>query len=216
MLIFKKEKAVIELILKHIGTTRDCVQSAIDSLKTYLVADLSESRASITEVTRLESAADDLLREIRDLLYSGAYLPQIRGDIYGLMTTIDKVGNRAEDCFDCFYYQKPEIPEEFSGQITEILDLTSECFHSFEKGLRAYFGPKDKLEKVRKHSKRVRETESRIDKIERELTSRIFTSSIDKAEMLHLRRCLHKTVRISDAIENAADRLEWVSVKSIV
>lgn len=216
MLIFKKEKAVIELILQHIATTRDCVQSTIDSLKAYVAGEFSESRASISQVNQLESEADTLLREIRELLYSGAYLPQIRGDIYGLMSAIDKVSNKSEDCFDCFYYQSPEIPEEFEAELVAILDLTLECFASFEKALNAYFGPKDKLNKVRKHSKRVSELESRIDEIEREMTGRIFKSSMDKGEKLHLRRSLHKVVRISDATENAADRLEWVSVKSVV
>lgn len=216
MLIFKKEKAVIELILQHIDTTRNCVQSTIDSLKAYVAGEFSESRDSISQVNRLESEADTLLREIRELLYSGAYLPQIRGDIYGLMSTIDKVSNRAENCFDCFHYQAPEIPKEFETGMIAILDLTMECFHAFEKALKAYFGPKDKLDKVRKHSKRVSELESRIDEIEREMTTRIFKSSMDKGEMLHLRSCLQKTASISDATENAADRLEWVSVKSII
>jgi len=216
MLIFKKEKAVIELILQHIDTTRNCVQSTIDSLKAYVAGEFSESRASISQVNRLESEADTLLREIRDLLYSGAYLPQIRGDIYGLMSTIDKVSNKAENCFDCFHYQAPEIPAEFEAEMVAILDLTSECFASFEKALKAYFGPKDKLEKVRKHSKRVSELESRIDEIERAMTARIFKSSLNKGEMMHLRSCLQKIASISDATEDAADRLEWVSVKSVI
>jgi predicted phosphate transport protein (TIGR00153 family) len=216
MLIFKKEKAVIELILQHIDTTRNCVQSTIDSLKAYVAGDLSEAKASISQVNQLESEADTLLREIRDLLYSGAYLPQIRGDIYGLMSTIDKVSNRSENCFDHFHYQAPVIPAEFETEMVAILDLTAECFLAFEKALKAYFGPKDKLEKVRKHSKRVSELESRIDEIERTMTTRIFKSSMDKGEMLHLRACLQKVASISDATENAADRLEWVSVKSII
>jgi predicted phosphate transport protein (TIGR00153 family) len=216
MLIFKKEKAVIELVLQHIDTTRNCVQATIDSLQAYIAGEFSESRASISQVNQLESEADTLLREIRDMLYSGAYLPQIRGDIYGLMSTIDDVSNKAEDCFDYFHYQTPNIPEEFKPEMAKILELTLECFLSFEKALRAYFGPKDKLDKVRKHSKRVSEMESRIDEIEREMTVRIFKSSMDKGDKLHLSGCLHVVARISDATEDAADRLEWVSVKSII
>jgi len=216
MQTFKKEKAVIELVLQHIGTTRDCVQSTTDSLKAYIAGNFTESVTAASQVNSLESEADNILREIRDVLYSGAYLPQIRGDIYGLMSTIDKIGNKAEDCFDYFHYQTPEVPREYETELNAILDLTLECFLAFEKALKAYFGPKDKLEKVRKHSKRVSEMESRIDGIEREMTARIFKSSIDKADKLHLRGSLHKVVAISDATEDAADRLQWVSVKSII
>jgi predicted phosphate transport protein (TIGR00153 family) len=216
MLIFKKEKAVVELIFRHIDKSADCVRATIDSLKAYIADNNSDSTAAVRLVNSLESEADALLREIRDMLYSGAYLPQIRGDIYRLMSAIDGVSNRAEDCFDQFHYQFPEIPDEYVADIDAILDLTLECFLALQKGLKAFFGPKDKLEKVRKHGMRVSEYESRIDKLERDLTARIFKTTMDKGEKLHLQRCLSKIAAISDAIEDAADQLQWVSVKSIV
>ena len=216
MLIFKKEKAVIELIFRHIDKSAECVQATIDSLRAYVADNNSDSAPALRLVNSLESEADTLLREIRDMLYSGAYLPQIRGDIYRLMSAIDRVNNKAEDCFDHFHFQFPEIPEEYRGDINEILDLTLECFSALQKGLKAFFGPKDKMEKVRKHGVRVSEFESRIDKLERELTARIFKAGMDKGEKLHLQSCLRKTAAISDAIEDAADQLQWVSVKSII
>lgn len=216
MLIFKKEKAVIELIFRHIDKSAECVQATIDSLRAYIGDNNSNSTASVRLVNSLESEADALLRDIRDMLYSGAYLPQIRGDIYRLMSAIDGVSNKAEDCFDHFHYQFPEIPDEYVADINSILDLTLECFAALQKGLKAFFGPKDKLEKVRKHSMRVSEFESRIDKLERELTARVFKTTMDKGEKLHLQSCLSKIAAISDATEDAADQLQWVSVKSII
>jgi predicted phosphate transport protein (TIGR00153 family) len=216
MLIFKKEKAVIELIFRHIDKSAECVKATIDSLRAYIADNNSDSAPAVRLVNSLESEADALLREIRDMLYSGAYLPQIRGDIYRLMSAIDGVSNKAEDCFDHFHYQFPEIPDEYTGDIGAILDLTLECFSALQKALNAFFGPKDKLEKVRKHCIRVSEFESRIDKLERELTARIFKTTMDTGEKLHLQRCLRKIAAISDATEDAADQLQWVSVKSII
>lgn len=216
MLIFKKEKAVAELIFQHIEKTGDCVRATTDGLKDYIAGQNPKPSSEARQVNKLESEADDLLREIRDLLYSGAYLPQIRGDIYRLMSSIDDVSNKAENCFDHFHYQVPEMPDEYATEFDAILDLTAECFGAFEKALKAYFGPKDKLDKVRKHSARVADLESRIDEIERETTARIFKGSLDKGEKLHLRSCLKKIADISDATEDAADELEWVSVKSVI
>jgi len=216
MLIFKKEKAVIELVFQHIEKTAECVRVTMDSLKSYIAGKNSDSKATVRQVNALESEADALLREIRDLLYSGAYLPQIRGDIYRLMSTIDDVSNKAEDCFDIFHYEAPDIPDEFATEIEAIADLTSECLASFEKALKAYFGPKNKVDKIRKHSTRVSELESRIDEIEREMTIRIFKSSMGKGDKLHLRQSLARITGISDAIEDAADQLQWVSVKSVL
>jgi predicted phosphate transport protein (TIGR00153 family) len=216
MLIFKKEKAVIELMYKHIDKSAECVQATIDSLRAYLADNHSDSTPAVRLVNSLESEADALLREIRDMLYSGAYLPQIRGNINQLMSAIDRVSNKAEDCFDLFHYQAPEIPDEYTADFDSILDLTLECFHALQKALKAFFGPKDKLEKVRKHGLRVSEFESRIDRLERELTARIFKSRLDKGEKVHLQACLSKITAISDAAEDASDQLQWVSVKSII
>jgi predicted phosphate transport protein (TIGR00153 family) len=216
MLIFKKEKAVMELIFRHIDKSAECVGATIESLRTYITEDELDPTAAVRLVNNLESEADTLLREIRDMLYSGAYLPQIRGDIYRLMSAIDRVNNKAEDCFDHFYYQFPQIPDEYVTDINSILDMTAECFSSLQKSLKAFLGPKDKLEKVRKHGMRVSECESQIDKLERELTSRIFKTSMDMGEKLHLQSSLRKIAAISDATEDASDQLQWVSVKSII
>jgi uncharacterized protein len=216
MLIFKKEKAVIELISRHIDKSAECVRATTDSLRAYIADNPSDSAPAVRRVNTLESEADALLREIRDMLYSGAYLPQIRGDIYQLMSAIDGVNNKAEDCFDQFHYQFPEIPAEYVADLEAMLDLTSECFAALQKGLKAFFGPKDKLDKVRKHGLRVSEFESRIDTLERELTARIFKSAMDKGDKLHLQACLHKIAEISDGTEDAADQLQWVAVKSII
>lgn len=216
MQIFKKEKAVVELVFQHIDKTAECVRVTIESVRAYIAGNNSDSKSTVRQVNAIESEADELLREIRELLYSGAYLPQIRGDIYRLMSTVDDVGNKAEDCFDIFNFEAPDVPQEFGIEIEAVLELTGECLAAFEKGLKAYFGPKDKIQKVRKHSKRVSEIESRIDEIEREMTTRVFESSMEKGDKLHLRRSLARITRISDAIEDAADQLQWVSVKSVL
>ena len=66
MLIFKKEKAVIELIFRHIDKSAECVQATIDSLRAYIADNNSDSAPAARQVNSLESEADALLREIRD------------------------------------------------------------------------------------------------------------------------------------------------------
>ena len=97
------------------------------------------------------------------------------------------MSNKAEDLFDFFHNQMPDIPEQYRSEFCIALDLTAECFAEFHKALGAYFAPKDKLEKVRKHNEAVGVLESRIDKIERDLTTRIFGSSLDLSNKIQVR-----------------------------
>ncbi|MDH3510971.1 MAG: DUF47 family protein [Gammaproteobacteria bacterium] len=216
MQIFKKEKRVVEVVLEHIEKTTECVEATTAGVKAFVFDDYSGAGITVSRVNDLESEADTLLREIRDLLYSGAYLPLIRGDIYRLMSAVDDVANKAEDCYDFFHYQKPRIPEEYRSQVVAILELTAGCFVELRKALKAYFKPKGEIDTLRQHTQKVSELESLIDDNEEALTAQIFDSALDKSDKLHLRQCLSLIATISDTIEDAADELQLTSMKSIV
>jgi len=217
MFIFKKEKRVVELALQHIDKTGECLEFMAESVKA-LVSEgrVEEVAAAANRVSDLESDADKLLRNIRELLYSGAYLPLIRGDIYRLMSAIDNVANKAEDCCEFVNYQKPAIAKEYQAEIIAIVDLTLACYAEFRNALRAFFSPEGTKDTLREHTKKVSELESLIDGNERSMTSQIFASSLPLSDKLHFRGLLSGIVCISDVIEDATDELELVSLKSVV
>lgn len=216
MLIFKKEKQVVELALKHAEKTGECLAIMAAAVRAFALGDLEQLADSTANVNRLETEADEILRDIRELLYSGAYLPTIRGDIYRLLSAVDKVTNKIEGCLDFVNYQKPASLDLYRSEMIEILDLTEGCFSELRKALRAFFKPKGKVEKLRGHARDVGEIESSIDSKERALTLQIFESSLPIGEKLHLVQLVSKITKISDEIENTADGLELVSMKSII
>jgi uncharacterized protein Yka (UPF0111/DUF47 family) len=58
--------------------------------------------------------------------------------------------------------------------------------------------------------------ESRVDKLEWDLTKEIFTSSMDFAHQIHLKNCLDHIVEVSDRAEDAGEQLELATLKSMV
>ena len=216
MLIFKKEKKVVELALKHAEKTGESLRIMVEAIKGFLNNGNSSLAESATRVNKLETEADGLLRDIRELLYSGAYLPTIRGDIYRLLSAVDDVTNKIENGLDFVNYQKPVSTGAFVEPLEEILDMTIDCFSELGDALRAFFKPKGKVEDLREHCRRVGELESEIDDKERTLTLAIFESDIPLSEKQHLVKLLARIVKISDEIENASDELELASLKSII
>jgi hypothetical protein len=216
MFIFKKEKRVIELVLQHIDKTGECLEVMCTAIKRYLSDIDQDMCTTANQVNILENEADNFLRDIRELLYSGAYLPTIRGDVYRLMSAVDDVANKAEDCSDFVFYQKPQIAEEYHSEFIAIIELTQGCFMEFRKALRNFFKQNDKEGKLREHMKKVSELESLIDDNERVLIAHIFESSLPLSDKLHLRQLLHRITCISDYIEDASDELQLVSLKSII
>ena len=216
MQIFKKEKKVVELALEHATKTGESLAIMSAAVKASATNNHGELDAAAARVNQIETEADDLLRDIRDLLYSGAYLPTIRGDLYRLLSAVDKITNRIEGCLNFVSSQRPGHFGSFLAEFNDILDLTSECYAHLEAALRAFFKPKGEVDELRARARDVGEIESAIDERERTLTVQVFAADLSLAEKQHIVELLSRIARISDQIENTADELELLSLKSII
>ena len=216
IVFFKKEKEVIELILKHLELVEDSLKTGIRTIEFYLDDNISEAKVLGRKVRSEESEADIVRYNIRDKLYSGAYLPLLREDIYKLIESIDKVANAGEACCDFFLNQRPVIPDELKPAFVEVVRESLGIIDNLKLAVLCYFKGECKIEVVREHTKEVSLQESRVDKLEWDLTKIIFTSSQDFAHQLHLKHCLDHIVEVSDRAEDAGDQLELATLKSMV
>ena len=215
-MIFKKEKAVIDLILKHLNTVEESLTTAMETIETYLKGEIHEAKSLALKVDGFETQADFIRYTIRDKLYSGVYLPMIREDIYNLVERIDKVCDAAEACCDFFLDQRPEIPEGLKPQFLRVTQESFDIIVPLKEAMLNYLGEEGKIKVIREKAKQVGVKESDVDKIEWDLTRQIFTSSLDWGHKVHLRLCLDTVVEISDRAEDAADQLELAVIKSRV
>ncbi|MBW2428615.1 MAG: DUF47 domain-containing protein [Deltaproteobacteria bacterium] len=216
MLLFKKEKQVIEYILKHLDLVEDSLKTGIKTIENYLEDNISEAKVLARKVRSLESEADIVRYDIRDKLYSGAYLPLLREDIYKLIESIDKVANAGEACCDFFLNQRPQVPPEMKPHFIAVARESLGIIDNLKLAVLCYFKGECKIETVREHTKEIGLQESRVDKLEWDLTKEILTSPIDFAHQIHLRLCLESIVEVSDRAEDAGDQLELATLKSMV
>ena len=216
MILFKKEKEVIELILKHLDLAEDSLKTGIQTIEKYLSHNIDDAKRLAREVRQIESNADVVRYDIRDKLYSGAYLPLLREDIYKLVESVDKVANAGEASCDFFLNQRPNIPDEFRADFTKITTESLGIIDNLKLAVLCYFKGECKIETVREHTKEIGLQESRVDKLEWDITKAVFTSSMDFAHQIHLKNCLDHIVEVSDRAEDAGDQLELATLKSMV
>jgi len=217
MKIFKKEKEVVTLALGYLEVVEQCVGTSEKAVLAYLNGDKPGAAALQPEAGDLESKADEIRRSIGDKLYSGAYLPLMRGDIYSIIDSLDHVPNAAEACCSFFASQMPEIPNEFVESYREITRESFGIMTELSEVVTSFFKPKGKIDAIRDHAKAVGTQESAVDTIEWRTTVQIFeSSSIDLAHKIHLRNALNRIVHISDRAENAAEYVELVAMKSVL
>ena len=216
MLIFKKEKQVRKLILTHLNEVQECLMESRNVLEEYVSGDLELACQRVNSVIEIESRADALERQIRDALLDGAFLPNIRSDVYRLVEAVDAIAGKGEHVARFIVDQLPEIPEEFEGELLEIFGQCLNCFLELRKALRDYFKPKGDIENLHLHVARVCEIETEVDKAESELSRKVFQSDLNLAEKIHFRQLLERVGNIADLSEDASDELEFAAMKSVV
>ncbi|MBW2239578.1 MAG: DUF47 domain-containing protein [Deltaproteobacteria bacterium] len=216
MIIFKKEKEVIDLIEKHADKMEECLSTAIKTIQAYLKENIDEAKKLGRETDKIEKQADLIRHEIRNKLYYGAYMPLLREDIYKLVECIDMVANSAEKCCDFFLNQRPVIPDflkpKYLKAVQESLGVSAPLKHA----LLCYLKGLCPIEVSRQHSRDIGLLESKVDQIEWDITKKIFSSDLDYSHKIHLKLCLDTIVEVSDLGEDAADRLELVTLKSMI
>ena len=211
-MLYKKEKAVNELILKHLGWVDDCLKLALNTVREYLNGNIEEAKSLALKVDRCETETDEILREIMSKLYSGAYLPSLRSDILHLAQHLDSLANAAEACCDFFLDQRPDIPEEMRPSFLSVTEKSiSSCIPLREAV--ALFFKDDDIKTIREKAREVGIKESDVDKEEWDITRDIFKTNLDYGHKIHLRLCLESIVEISDRAEDTADQLQLIIIK---
>ena len=216
MAFYKKEKEMIVLILKHVEIVEECVLSAAKTLDSYLKDDINSAKRLAQQVDRIETRADLVRYEMRDKLYSGAYLPRLREDIYKLVESLDEVADAGETCCDFFLNQRPVFPDELKLLFLEVSQESLGIIKPLKAAIIYFIKGDCSIEVIRRHAKEVGLKESEVDKIEWNLTKQIFLSTLDHSHKLHLRRCLETIASVSDLAEDVTDQLDLVTLKSMI
>ena len=216
MILFKKEKEVIKLIGEFLDEVDQCLRTSEKTIKAYLKSDIKKAKQLARRVREIETQTDVSRYNIRDMLYSGAYLPGVREDIYKIVESIDKVANASEACCNFFLNHRPEISGELKAGFLTVTQEALESGTSLKNAAVCHFQGQCSIDKIRQHTQQVGLIESDVDKSEWDLTKAIFNSSMDYCHKIHLRLCLDSIVEISDRAEDAADQLELAALKTMV
>ncbi len=208
MIWVKKESNVIDLILKLINKVEECLRAGMDTIQHYLKGEIDEAKEMAKKTDHLETETDEIRREVEGLLFSGAFLPSLRGDVHVLVEAVDKIADSAEACCDFAMGQRPEIPDDFKSDFHKIARDSISSYDPFKEAVENLFSEKQKdIATIRERVRDVGIRESDVDDLEWNLTRRIFTSELPLAQKLHIQYWLEKITTISDRVEDASDCL---------
>lgn len=179
------------------------------------VADYLEGRKDafaerIKSINESEAKADALRRDIENRLYTHSLIPDHRGDVLGLLETLDDVVDNAKETINQFSVEKPDIPPALNREYLELATACVESAEAIVSASRAFF--KD-INAVQNYLHKVYFFEKEADKISDRLKRMIFDMDIPLSNKIHLRYFTLHVDTLADRAEAVADRLAIYTIK---
>ena len=211
MLFVSKQKKVEEQLMEYRAKVGSCLEGFIQAFKRYCeTADREQLAEDHQVVHKAESEADDIRREIEVMMYSKALFPESRGDIMGLLESVDKVPNQAEEVVRMMLSQRIVIPKVLRSKVLRLTDICFRCGEAMLDGTGKLFTD---FTSATAAIGKVDELESEADQLETALIEVIFDSEMDGYEKILLRDLVENIATITDRAENAGDRIRIIVAK---
>lgn len=206
----KKELAIIELFKEHLFLVDHTLEALYKLFNAIREGDQNTIDAANDEVHDNETRADHKRRELETEMYRGAFLPNFRGDLLGLVETFDKVADTAEKVADHIILQKMELPELLIEEIIALFRKTWETFRAVRRAAEMMF---EDLEQATEYVKETERLEHSADDDERALIRKVFNMDLSLAEKQQLRELILTIGSLADISEDCSDRIEIVILK---
>jgi len=181
-----------------------------EAIKLYLEERFDEFEERRKQVNELERRGDNLRREIEMQLYTNTLIPESRGDVLGLLESIDSITNTAKQTLLEFSIEKPAILPELKQDYAELADCGVQAVEALVMATRAFFRD---IQAVKDHLHKVMFYEKEADQIAEKLRRKIFSADIELSRKNHLRYITHHIGYLSDRAEDVADRLVISTIK---
>ena len=211
MLFIKKQKKVQSQIDIYNEQVIICMDALRNSLQNYIKkADRDTLSENFQKVYKAEGRADDIRREIEVMMYTKSLFPESRGDILGLLETMDRVPNEAESTVRMILNQHINLPKEFHEKILSLVDISCKCVIEMIEAVNSLFGS---FMNATVTVGQIDELESEADRLEADLIDQIFSSSLDGMDKILLRDFVQHLASITDRAENVGDRIRIIVAK---
>ena len=209
--LFGRTRALERQIDEFLDSISEAGLIFLRAIKIYLVDGVSDEYLdALNDVSAIETRADELRRTIEAQLYERTLIPDLRARCprpAGGSRRADRIFQN--DCYR-FCIEKPEIPDQFIRDFTNLAETAVTCSDSLVMAARAFFR---NISAVRDHSHKVIFYETEADKICTKLKTAIFASDLPLEHKIHLRYFVERVDEAANASEDVADKLAIYTIK---
>ena len=211
--IFGKTKDLIVQLDNFIDHTAQSCMHFKEGVRLYLEKRMDDFDERMLIIQQTENEADNIRKSIEAQLYRQTLIPESRGDVLGILESMDNIIDRAKMNMLEFSIEKPVVPDKIKAGF---IDLTVPVIFSVESltiAVRAFFY---NINTVKDHLHKVKFYEKEADILAEKLKREIFNMKIDLSRKMHLRSFVYHIDTLADLAEDVSDRLAIATIKRIV
>ncbi len=211
MALWKKAKEIERAVGEYLDCAESCLDAFGEAFDVYFADGICERfEQLVQEAAGHESQADQKRREIEMDMYGNALIPESRGDVLGMLESVDLVPNKAESVLYQIWLQGMDIPGECAADVKDLVRINREAMALLAKAARTVFSD---IGAVMETVGEVVVKEEESDQKERSIIKALFEAPGDKADKILLKELILEIGAISDRAENASDRLRIIAIK---
>ncbi len=164
------------------------------------------------EIKKIEHEADQLKKSIKFKLYSQMLIPESRGDVLGLLETLDDVINESKNVLLDFEIEQPHIPPSLHADFVKIGYFSANAIKELVRATNAYF---TNIHNISEPINQVLFYEHEVDKIYERIKRKIF---LDKeverfSYRMHINQFAVLMSGLTDTAEQACERISISAIK---
>jgi predicted phosphate transport protein (TIGR00153 family) len=204
----KKENKIITMFREHLDKVEEGIGLLDDMIKDYMKS--NNCKQFCEKIDSIENQADVLRRGIEKEMYKGGFLPNFRGDLLGIIESVDKVMNKTESVSDIFYYETPYIPEELKDEFIKLSEEVITTYKHLKTAIESIF---DNIDDASEIIKEVEKSEHEADIHEKNIKEIVFKMNLALSQKMHIKQICENMGDIADRAENTSDRLNILLMK---
>ena len=211
--LFSTTKDLIMQIDNFIDLTVTASLHLQEGIREYMGGRFDDFEKRLGVVLDAENNADNLRKEIESRLYSQTLIPESRGDVLGVLESMDTIIDTSKGTLFEFSIEKPVIPEDLKADFVTLTDPVIKSVEALAYGARAFFYD---VYSVKDHIHIVKFYEKECDSASERIKRKIFASDMGLSQKMQLKNLISQIDSMADDAEIIADRLSIASIKRIV
>ncbi|MBN1531752.1 MAG: DUF47 family protein [Spirochaetes bacterium] len=211
--LFSKTRRLINEIDNFLDLASQTGLHLREGIRLYIEQRYDEFEQRLETIRNAEKRADASRIDVEASLYTETLIPESRGDVLGILESMDSIVDKAKKTMLNLSIERPVIPARLKPVFLELTDRVIETVEELVSAARAYFY---ELHAVKDHLHKVKYFEREADHMAEKIKREVFSMKIDLARKIQLSYFINHIDYLADQSEEVANRLSIATIKRAV